>query len=146
MLRGQGMKPLPIVWQRLVAGGKTCERCGATEQQVLRALAKLKAALRPLGLEPTLETRELDPAAFRAAPSESNRIWIAGRPMEDWLGARVGGSPCCTVCGDAQCRTVEVGGAVYEAIPEDLLVRAALLAAASLLGPDSAAPGGACCP
>ena len=139
------MKTLPIVWQRLVSGGRTCERCGATEQQMLRALAKLEQALRPLGLEPVLETRELDPAAFRAAPSESNRIWIAGRPMEDWLGARVGSSPCCTVCGDAECRTVEVGGAVYETIPEDLLIRAALIAAAALLGPESEAPR-SCCP
>ncbi len=140
------MKPLPIVWQRLVAGGETCKRCGATQQEILRAVAKLKAALRPLGLEPTLETRELDPAAFRADPSASNRIWIAGRPIEDWLGARVGSSRCCTVCGDAECRTVEVGGSEFETIPEDLLIRAALLAAAALLGPEgeSAAPGSCC--
>jgi hypothetical protein len=37
------------------------------------------------------------------------------------------------VCGDAPCRTVEVDGTTYEAIPERLLVKAAMVAAASLL-------------
>ncbi|MET1154706.1 hypothetical protein [Arthrobacter sp.] len=27
-------------------------------------------------------------------PPESNRMWIAGRPMEDWLGATVGPLLC----------------------------------------------------
>ncbi len=105
------MKPLPIVWQRLVSPeGKTCDRCNATYQEMQRAVGKLKAALGPLGIEPTLETREIDEQAFKADPSESNRIWIAGRPMEEWLGANVGRSRCCSVCGDSECRTVEVGG------------------------------------
>jgi hypothetical protein len=53
-----------IVWQRLVSSdGKTCDRCNATYQEMLRAVGTLKEAF---------------------------RIWIAGRPMEQWLGARVG--------------------------------------------------------
>jgi hypothetical protein len=28
------MKPLPILWQRLVADGKTCDRCHATHQEM----------------------------------------------------------------------------------------------------------------
>jgi hypothetical protein len=96
--------------------------------------------LGPLGIEPTLEIREIDAAAFKADPSQSNRIWIAGRPMEDWLGATVGSSRCCAVCGDSECRTVEVEGRAFEAIPEDLVVRAALLAAAQLPGATTAIP------
>jgi hypothetical protein len=51
-----------------------------------RALGKLKEALRPLGIEPTLEVRAIDEKAFKANPYEPNRIWIAGRPTEEWLG------------------------------------------------------------
>lgn len=128
------MKPLPILWQRLVsAEGKTCDRCSATHQEMERAIEKLKVSLRPLGIEPRLEIREIDEGSFKAAPSESNRIWIAGRPMEEWLGASVGSSPCCSVCGTSECRTVEVGGSTFETIPEQLFIRAALVAASQLL-------------
>ena len=89
------MQPLPIVWQRLVSNGETCDRC--------------------------------------ANPSESNRIWIAGQPLERWLEGSAGSSPCCSVCGDAECRTVELGGETFETIPERLIVKATLLAAAELL-------------
>jgi hypothetical protein len=126
---------LPIVWQRLVSDeGETCDRCGATETAVQRAVATLTEALRPLGIEPKLDTRAIDQATFKAAPSESNRIWIAGQPIEAWVGADVGASPCCSVCGDSPCRTLEVDGTTYEALPEPLLVRAGLVAAAAVLG------------
>lgn len=133
-------RPLAILWQRLVSEGETCERCRATQREVEQAVETLKASLGPLGLEPVLEIRELDPATFRADPLASNRIWIAGRPLEEWLGAEVGRSPCCSVCGDAACRTVEVQGVTYETIPETLLLRAALVAAASGLGDADATP------
>ncbi len=128
------MKSLPIVWQRLVSSnGKTCVRCNATYQEMQRALEKLKQSLRPLGIEPSLEVREIDESSFKANPSESNRIWIAERPMEEWLGANVGSSPCCSVCGASACRTVEVEGVIFETIPEELFLKAALVAASQLL-------------
>ncbi len=128
------MKSLPIIWQRLVnSDGRTCDRCNATYQEMQQAVCKLKEALRPLGIEPSLEVRELDEKSFKAAPSESNRIWIAGRPMEEWLGARIGSSRCCSVCGESECRTVKVGGATFEVIPEKLFLKAALAAASELL-------------
>jgi len=98
-----------------------------------RAVEKLKQSLQPLGIEPSLEIREMDERAFKASPSESNRIWIAGRPMEEWLGASVGSSPCCSVCGTSECRTVKVEGTTFEAIPERLFLKAALVASAHLL-------------
>jgi hypothetical protein len=98
-----------------------------------RAFKKLTEALAPLDIEPTLEIREIDEKSFKAKPSESNRIWIAGRPMEEWLGAKVGSSRCCSVCGESECRTVELGGAAFEAIPEKLFLRAALVASSQLL-------------
>ena len=135
------MTSLPIVWQRLVSsGGKTCDRCSATHQEMQQAISKLKETLRPLGIEPTLEIREIDEQSFKANPSESNRIWIAGRPMEEWLGARVGSSRCCSVCGESECRTVEVEGTTFEAIPEKLFLKAALVASSQLLDLTPEAP------
>jgi len=100
---------------------------------MLRAVDKLKEALRPLDMAPVLEIKEVDSDTFKANPSESNRIWIGGRPMEEWLGASVGSSPSCSVCGTSECRTIEVGGATFETIPERLFLKAALIAASHVL-------------
>jgi Domain of unknown function (DUF2703) len=141
-----GMKILPILWQRLVTEGETCQRCGSTQQNVLSAVSKLKVVLQPLGIRPELETREIDDATFRGDPSASNRIWIAGQPLEHWLDATVGDSPCCSVCGDLPCRTVQVGGETYEAIPEALILSAAMRAAAQMTAPSKPAEViSACC-
>ncbi|MDD2713094.1 MAG: DUF2703 domain-containing protein [Simplicispira sp.] len=130
------MKNLPILWQRLVdTTGATCPRCAGTQQEMQQAVERLRAALEPLGVRPVLETREMDSATFLQQPDQSNRIWIGGRPLEDWLGARSGASTCCTVCGDAQCRTLEIDGARHEVVPEALLVRAGLIAASQMLDP-----------
>lgn len=138
------MKPLTIVWKRLVNEGETCPRCGSTQQNVTSAVAKLEAALGPLGMQPVLETQAIDDDAFRAAPAESNRIWIGGKPMEEWLGARAGNSPCCEVCGELPCRTMEVDGQTYEAIPEELIVKAAIIAASRLVGPEVTTSASSC--
>jgi len=60
--------------------------------------------------------------------------------MEEWLGARVGSSRCCSVCGDSECRTVEVAGTTFEAIPEKLFLKAALIASAQLVNPTTEGP------
>ena len=52
------MKPLPILWQRLVSEGKTCDRCSATYQEMERAVQRLRQSLQPLSIEPRLEIRE----------------------------------------------------------------------------------------
>jgi hypothetical protein len=135
------MKQLPIVWKRLVVDGHTCERCGATSGQLQRAIEKLEAALRPLGIQPVFETQAIDERTFKAQPSESNRIWIAGRPMEEWLGAEVGMSRCCSVCGESDCRTLKFAGQTFETVPAELLIKAGLIAASGLL----ADGGESCC-
>ena len=138
------MRALQILWQRLVSPeGKTCDRCSATYEQMERAIEKLRQSLRPLDIEPKLEVTEIDERSFKANPSESNRIWIAGRPMEEWLGASVGSSPCCSVCGTSECRTVEVEGTIFETIPEKLFLKAALVAASQLLSIGNEASRGA---
>jgi len=104
------MKILKIEWQRLVAEGQTCPRCGATEEEVEKAYRSLEKSLAPLGIQVVLEKQELAPEVFQRDPSRSNRILLNGRPLEEWLGLKAGQSPCCGPCGDAECRTLETGG------------------------------------
>ncbi|MDQ7780405.1 MAG: DUF2703 domain-containing protein [Planctomycetota bacterium] len=147
-----GAKVLNIRWQRLVTEtGETCERCGLTEKDVQKAFHDLKRALAPLHIEVTLETIPLDPATAAEDISQSNRIWIGERPLEDWLGAEVGMSPCAgcreELCEDVECRTVKVGAATYEAIPAELIIKAGLIAASELIeAPGTGQCGPECCP
>lgn len=135
------MKELTITWQRLVdATGSTCPRCAGTQEEIQQAVDRLRAALEPLGVRPVLDMREIDPAAFLQQPDQSNRIWIGGRPLEDWLGARSGSSQCCDACGDEECRTLEINGTSHEVVPEALLVRAGLIAASQLFDPTLSTP------
>ncbi|NIT37285.1 MAG: DUF2703 domain-containing protein [candidate division Zixibacteria bacterium] len=140
---GPAEPTLTITWQRLVEGGETCPRCSATEEELDKAFGQLAAALEPLGIAVVFKKEEMTAAAFRAEPAASNRIWLNGRLMEDWLGGRSGTSVCCDVCGDEECRTVAVDGEVYESVPAALVVRAGLAAASALAGAPRN-PG--CCP
>ncbi|NHK32388.1 MAG: DUF2703 domain-containing protein [Asgard group archaeon] len=129
------MKFLTIIWQRLVdETGQTCALCRTTYEEIQKALELLKKALSPLAIEVSFEKREIDQTAFANDPSQSNKVWICGRPLEEWLGAQVGQSPCCDICGDAECRTIEVDAKVYEFIPAELIIKAGLIAASQLYG------------
>ncbi|HAT4454851.1 TPA: DUF2703 domain-containing protein [Legionella pneumophila] len=131
------MKPMQILWKRLVKGGETCTRCEATGRELKAAVTKLEAVLRPLGIEPVLETHEINEVAFKSNTSESNRVWITGKPIEEWLGANVGMNRCCSVCGESDCRTLEVGGCSYETIPEEQFIKAGLMAASQMIASES---------
>jgi hypothetical protein len=123
-----------ITWQRLVSNEETCPRCGSTEDELDGAVAALKQSLVPLGIEVRLEKRELSVDEFKKEPLESNRIWLNGQPLESFIDAGVGQSPCCDVCGPSECRTVTIDGHVYETIPSDVIVKAGLMAASTLIG------------
>ncbi len=128
------MKKLTIRWQRLVDDkDQTCPRCSDTGATVETACNKLKAALTPLGIEVELVKETLDLLRFNQNPLQSNSIWLNGKLLEEWIGGTTGKSKCCDVCGDADCRTVSVGENTFESIPEGLIVKAGLLAAADLL-------------
>lgn len=136
------MKTLTIRWQRLVEGGETCPRCGSTGEEVRKAARALDQSLRPLGIQVALEEVGIGLQEFQRQPMESNRILIDGRPLEEWLGATEGQSPCCDVCGPSECRTVTVDGQTHETIPAEVVIRAGLLAAAALTAPGPRQP---CC-
>ena len=143
-----GDRPKTIVmrWQRLVLDpqGGTCDRCAATERSLNEAHRLLVRALRPLEIRVELVKARLTADEFKAAPTESNRIFINDAALEDILGAETGDSPCSRICGEANCRTLIVDGVTYEAIPSQLIVRAGLRVAADLVAPPT--PGGSCCP
>ena len=131
MRRGQGQVPGGARQGLQVA-------FAGNEQALARAALpahQLQQALAPLGIAPDLQIQEISAAAFLQDPLQSNQVLIAGQPIEHWLGGQAGRSRCCNECGDNDCRTLEVGGQQYEAIPEDLLVRAALVAASRMLDP-----------
>lgn len=129
----KNMKTLKIMWQRLISDGQTCPRCGSTEEELERAISILKQSLTPLDIQIVLEKDELSVPEFKKDPLRSNQIWLNDRPLEDWIGGKVGQSPCCDVCGPSECRTVGVEGEVYETIPADLIIKAGLLAASQLV-------------
>jgi hypothetical protein len=138
------MNVLQIRWQRLVdERGQTCDRCCATETAIEDGFQKLRRSLKELDIDVVLEKIALSPSTFSKDPLQSNRIWIAGKPIEEWLSATTGQSRCCSTCGDSECRTVTVDGTTYEAIPAELIVKAGLLAGAQLLHGE---PRGVCCP
>ena len=127
------LKTLNIKWQRLVTEGETCPRCGSTEQELDKAIDKLKQALVPLGIDVNLEKEELNISEFKQEPLQSNRIWINGQPIENIINGNVDQSPCCDVCGPSDCRTVEINGQIYETIPSDLIIQAGLAATNQIL-------------
>ena len=81
---------MTIQWKRLVTAGETCPRCGDTGRELETAVAKLAALLRPLGIEPVLETQEIDEATFKTNTAESNRVCVPS-PM---ITSPLGDPPC----------------------------------------------------
>ena len=93
-------RTLSMHWQRLVSPeGETCPRCAATGDEVHAAVAILNEVLPPLGIQPELAITEIDTSSFRVNPAASNRITIAERTIDDWLGGHTGQSRCTSVCG-----------------------------------------------
>ena len=128
------MKTLTIRWQRLVNEKRdTCERCEATGDSIQSAFNKLKRSLAEIDIQIRLEKEAIDFSTFTKDPLQSNRIWIGVKPFEDWIGAAVGKSQCSDECEGSECRTLIVDKKSYEKLPENLIIRAGLLAAAEIL-------------
>lgn len=117
---------LDIEWKRLMINGETCERCSLTEEEVERAVNKLRETLEPIGINIELEKKKISKSEFEEDPISSNTILINDQPLEDWIGGEAGQSECCDVCGDEECRTVKVNDKEYEAVPSELIIKAGL--------------------
>lgn len=130
---GGNMKKLIIKWQRLVQNNTTCPRCADTGLEIEKAYIKLKESLKHFNIEVLLEKHELTETEFNKNPLISNLILINDKPLEAWISAETGQSKCCSVCGDEECRTIQFRGNIYEAIPENLIIKASLIAASELI-------------
>ncbi len=130
--------PLNIIWQRLTSHSETCERCRSTGEEIEKAVEKLEASLSSLGINVALQKKKLSEDEFKNNPQESNRIFINGDPLEEWIGAKSSQSECCDVCGENECRTVIVNGKEYETVPSDLIVDAGLKAVIKMRGKSEA--------
>ena len=115
------MKKLKITWQRLTTDSKTCPRCGSTEKELDKAVLILK---KKLEARVTLEKAEIALDEFNKNPLESNRIFLNGKSLEELLDGTTGQSQCCSVCGDKNCRTLELNGKSHEVITADMIVGA----------------------
>lgn len=120
-------KTLSIKWQRVVdKDGKTCDRCGATEQELKKAVDYLSEQ----GVVVTVEEVKMDVKEFAKSCIESNRIWINDKALEEVLEAKIGKSTCSGICDKhakgAQCRTLIFGDKTYESVPAELIAMAGL--------------------
>lgn len=126
------LKILNISWQRLIADGDTCPRCGSTEDELDNAILELKEKLNPKGIEVVVEKKEISLEEFKNNPKISNSIYFNGQLFEDLINAKTGQSKCCGVCGDKECRTVEIQNKSLETIPSEIIVEAGLKVASNL--------------
>ncbi len=130
---------LEVLWQRVTVDAQTCERCGDTGGSVRRAVERLRQVLAPRGMAVALTEKTLPPFAV----AESNRVFLGGVALEQLLGAEVLLNHCASCCellgAQTDCRALRLEGRVYEALPEELIVRAGLLAAQALAANTAAA-------
>lgn len=127
------MSELKISWQRLLSDNETCPRCGSTEENLEKAVSRLKKSIKPLGLNVKFNKEKLSVEKFKEAPLESNKIIINDKPLEYWINGKVGESECCDVCRPNDCRTITVNGDTYEEIPPELIIKAGFLAASNMI-------------
>lgn len=127
------MKKIIIRWCRLVENGKTCPRCAETEKELENAYKALKEPLSAVNIDLKLIKEDIAKEDFEKNPLKSNLITINGKNLEYWLGGKSSSSKCCSVCGDKECRTVEIDGKIYETIKTELIVKAILIATSALL-------------
>ncbi len=126
----QATKHLHITWQRLVDDfAATCPRCSDTGENLDAAVDILQPVLAREGIQLLVQKQRILPMAFNQNPLDSNRIFIEGMPLESWLNAETGTSPCCEACGDNECRTLVYEGNAHEDVPLELIMLGILTAA-----------------
>ena len=93
-------------------------------------LKKAVEYLSEQGVVVTVEEVKMDVKEFAKSCSESNRIWVNDKPLEEVLEAKVGKSTCSGICEKhakgAECRTLVYGGKTFESVPAELIAMAGL--------------------
>lgn len=107
----------------------TCVRCGATG----RTLAEVVDAIRPMLSARRIRVKTVETVLPPERIAESNIILFNGTPIEDLLDeVRVEMTPCascsCITGTDVECRAIVCGDETHEALPAELIRKAALKA------------------
>lgn len=134
---------LEIKWRRPVSGGEPHPLYTPAEEEILTAVSLLESSLSPLGIEVSFVKEELSAGQFENDPLESNRIWINGRRLEEYVLAETKKSPCCGGCGSSGCGPGEAAGPARETSLAELIVQAGTEAASKIAG--TKREGGCCC-
>lgn len=120
------MNTLEIEWKHLDVAGNTCIRCADTGEDLLDVVEKLSEECEPCGWRISFKDTRLSVDEI----PESNTILFNGKPIEKLLPtAKASESHCQSCCeftgnDSTHCRTVELGGETYEAIPGELIRQA----------------------
>jgi len=119
-----GAARIRVEVHRVVVDGETCERCGSTWEAAEAAVAEVAAELAAIGVAVDLVELPLPADAV----AESNRVYVAGRPAEEWLGGSVTSTDCPS-CGEMLgeptcCQAYEIGGVRSDALATEDIARA----------------------
>ncbi|WP_292527277.1 DUF2703 domain-containing protein [Methanoculleus sp.] len=125
-------KELVIEWNHI---GEEIEKTAEEFEETGMALSAVLAEIRMLLEMEGVRVRMNETVLPDDAPPGSESLLFNGVPVEDLLeGVEVTAAACscagCETCGegceeDAECRTLRYNGEAYEAIPPELLGRAA---------------------
>jgi len=116
------MKTIEILWKHLDVNGKTCDRCHRTGDEIRQFVDRLHEEC--LGKDVRIALREVKLTENEI--EESNRIFINGIPIEDFLPDAGVSQNDCLSCTDllgssTRCRTIIHSGREYETIPQELI-------------------------
>lgn len=118
------MKKITIEWKHYDKEGETCTRCNNTGDNIKQVLKNIKEDEHFQDIEVNFVETKL--AAERM--TESNSVFINGIAIEVVLNGSTSENYChscsCLAGKGSNCRTVEVEGKSYEAIPEKLILQA----------------------
>lgn len=124
-------KELVIEWKHTGKDvEKTCEPCEETGMTLAAVLAEIRMLLEMEGIT----VRVVETVLPDETVAEPDSLLFNGVPIEELLeGVEVTATSCscdtCDTCGEeAECRTLRYNGEEYEAIPPDLIGRAAVRA------------------
>lgn len=118
------MKELKIEWRHYDEEGETCTRCNSTGDNIQKVIRAISASSDFDNAKITFEETKLKADKM----SKSNTILINGATIENILDGSASENYChscsCLAGKGSNCRTIEINDISYEAIPEEIIMRA----------------------
>lgn len=121
-----GGRRVSIEAHRIMLDDHACDRCGESVSSALTVARQLEMELAAYNIVVDYVEIAVEPSAH----AQSNRVFVNGRPVEEWVGGETIWTTCpsCTdIFGEvACCAAIRVGDAMYDSVPPDMIRRAAL--------------------